>query len=499
MKMELRTSQTSLSSDGNSLTVQGIVNVPGQLSEVLGTVKQFREKIAPGAFQRAIEKAKDIHFLAEHDSKQVLSSTRNGSLTLEETDEGLYMEATISPTTWGRNYYQLISDGLIKNLSFGFRALKNSWTSLDNMAIRTVEELELYEISAVVNPAYIHSSISARSIDIVKDVNVPDLEELRNLNAEYSEKEEKDMIKMTNEKENRGMKEFEDIMRGNVEKRNLQMTTNGSSLIPQNVANEIVKRMVEISPIFAKAKKLSPEAGSIKVSREDDSIVASFLGEGDSILESALQFKFVELKQKRVGAAVSLSKQFINDAGIDIADYTKDLLARRTAKAIEKSMLVGKDGNEFQGIIHDADVITVANAATGTVTMDDLLSLYLSINPEFLSDSMFIIQRKFFNKIAKLKDGFGNYYFQNAVVNGKIQYRLFDVEVNITESLPDETPVVFGNITEAVSMLIKKEQGIMEITQDTTQALRGSALYVYDFFADSAVTNPQAVAKLKVS
>ncbi|MDZ4427306.1 hypothetical protein ORL82_23740 [Bacillus cereus] len=87
------------------------------------------------------------------------------------------------------------------------------------------------------------------------------------------------MIKMTNEKENRGMKEFEDIMRGNVEKRNLQMTTNGSSLTPQNVADEIVKKMVEISPIFAKAKKLSPEAGSIKVSREDDSIVASFLNQ----------------------------------------------------------------------------------------------------------------------------------------------------------------------------------------------------------------------------
>ncbi|MDZ4427305.1 HK97 family phage prohead protease [Bacillus cereus] len=185
IKMELRTNQTSLRSDGNSLTVQGIVNVPGELSEVLGTVKQFREKIAPGAFERAIAKAKDIHFLAEHDSKQVLSSTRNGSLTLEETGEGLYMEATISPTTWGRNYYQLISDGLVRNLSFGFRALKDSWTSLDNMAIRTVEELELYEISAVVNPAYIQSSISSRSIDIVKDVNVPDLEELRKINSEY--------------------------------------------------------------------------------------------------------------------------------------------------------------------------------------------------------------------------------------------------------------------------------------------------------------------------
>lgn len=492
--MELRSNQTSLNSDGD-LVVKGYVNKPGQLSQVLSSgVKKFREKVAPGAFSKAIEnRTKDIDFLGEHDNKQVLASTKNESLTLLEDGDGLYMEARISPTTYGRDYYQLIKDGLIQSMSFGFRSLRDSWEHVNGMAIRTVHELELYEVSAVKEPAYTQSAIAARGINLIEEIEVPDE------NTKHSKKEEKDMIKMTNEKENRGMKEFEDIMRGNVEKRNLQMTTNGSSLIPQNVANEIVKKMVEVSPIFAKAKKLSPEAGSIKVSREDDKVVAAFLGEGDSILESALQFKFVELKQKRVGAAVSLSKQFINDAGIDIADYTKDLLARRTAKAVEKSMLVGVGENEFQGVINDADIITVSNATAGNVTMDDLLSLYLSINPEFLSDSMFIIQRKFFNKIAKLKDGFGHYYFQHAVVNGKIQYRLFDVEVHITEALPDDTPVIFGNITEAVSMLIKKEQGIMEITQDTTQALRGSALYVYDFFADSAVTNPQAVAKLKVS
>src|SRR4051812_11995528 len=100
-QMELRTSNIEVrSNDDDSLTVSGYVNKTGQLSEVLGASKQFREKIAPGVFKRAIERAKDIHFLAEHDNKKLLASTRNGSLNLQEDDKGLFMEARISPTTW---------------------------------------------------------------------------------------------------------------------------------------------------------------------------------------------------------------------------------------------------------------------------------------------------------------------------------------------------------------------------------------------------------------
>src|SRR5689334_3203364 len=81
MKMELRVQNAELrsSSDG-SMTVSGYVNKTEQLSETLGVTKRFKEKIAKGAFTQAIQNApQDIHFLAEHNNKQILASTRNGS------------------------------------------------------------------------------------------------------------------------------------------------------------------------------------------------------------------------------------------------------------------------------------------------------------------------------------------------------------------------------------------------------------------------------------
>ena len=175
MKMELRVQNAKLhaNTDG-TMTVSGYVNKTGQLSNVLGVTKRFVEKIAKGAFSRAIQSAtRDIDFLAEHKSKLLLASTRNNSLKLTENEQGLFMEAAITPT-WGKDYYELIDSGILRNMSFGFRTIKDSWKLLEsNLYERTIEELELFEVSVVRDPAYSQSTIAARGIDLVEDIDIP--------------------------------------------------------------------------------------------------------------------------------------------------------------------------------------------------------------------------------------------------------------------------------------------------------------------------------------
>lgn len=174
--MELRVNPTSMTTnDDGTLFVAGYVNKTEKESRMLGKGQKFKEVIKRGAWQTAIEKADEIHFLAEHDKSKILASTRNGSLQLREDDQGLYMEATISPTSWGKDYYQLIKDGILQNMSFGFRAVKDAWRNVGSHFERTVNELELFEVSVVRDPAYAQSSISARGIDLVED-EVPQTE-----------------------------------------------------------------------------------------------------------------------------------------------------------------------------------------------------------------------------------------------------------------------------------------------------------------------------------
>lgn len=166
---DFRTSKT----DNGKMIVSGYVNLTGEFSDPLTISRdeRFIETIAPGAFQRALERAEklgnDIDFLAEHDTTKILSSTRNKSLTLVEDDKGLFMSAIITPTTWGRDFYNLISDGIIRNFSFGFTVEEENdeWEFNSNgLHKRVIRDLDLFEVSIVRYPAYPQSYVEARNL-----------------------------------------------------------------------------------------------------------------------------------------------------------------------------------------------------------------------------------------------------------------------------------------------------------------------------------------------
>lgn len=332
--------------------------------------------------------------------------------------------------------------------------------------------------------------------------------EIRELNDQISELEsrQKDgVVKTETMEEKRNMEKEKEIRaieqylrrQDGEEVRDLQKTTQGGAVIPENVEGTIVLKMEDTSPVFARARKFASVAGTLKIAKESALTSAGFVGEGNDVLDQQISFEEVKLTQKRVGAAISLSNQLINDSAVDIVSYSLDLLSRRTAKAVEKSILVGSAPEEFKGIINDPEIGNVE--VSGAVGIDNLLDLYNAVHPQFLDTSAFIMQRNFFNQIAKLKDGNGHYYMQNGVINGKLTYTLFGAEVLVTDALPDATPVLFGSIEESYAIMIKQGFSLQHVTGDTTQALRGSQLLVLDGYMDGAVYNPQAIAKLTVN
>lgn len=173
-KLELRMMQTSISTNEDGMIVEGLVNKTESWSHVLGVRKKFREKITKGAFDKAIQVAPRIDFLAEHDSSKLLATTENGSLELWEDSEGLKMRAHICPTSYGKDIYELMKSQIVRHMSFGFRVVSDKWKKLSNGTFeRIVESLELSEVSVVRNPAYPQSAIAARGIELVEDVEIP--------------------------------------------------------------------------------------------------------------------------------------------------------------------------------------------------------------------------------------------------------------------------------------------------------------------------------------
>lgn len=124
----------------------------------------FIERIAPGAFDKAVADG-DVRALVNHDTGRVIGRTRSGTLRLATDSRGLKVEIDVPDTADGRDLLTLVERGDISGMSFGFRVTKQEWDETGDMPVRTIQEVELFEVSAVAFPAYDDTSLAKRSLE----------------------------------------------------------------------------------------------------------------------------------------------------------------------------------------------------------------------------------------------------------------------------------------------------------------------------------------------
>ena len=148
-------------SEGQTALIRGHAAVFEQLSEDLGG---FRERIAPGAFSKTI-KNRDVRALWNHNTDYVLGRQGAGTLRLSEDVKGLAIEIDPPATQFATDLMISMQRGDINQMSFGFMTVSDRWDKVDGEWIRTLLELELYEVSPVTFPAYPQTDVSARALD----------------------------------------------------------------------------------------------------------------------------------------------------------------------------------------------------------------------------------------------------------------------------------------------------------------------------------------------
>lgn len=152
--------QVRAENDGEQPRIVGYIAMFGQLSVDLGG---FIEQIAPGAFARTILES-DIRALWQHNPEYVLGRTKSGTLALREDETGLQIEIAPPPTQWARDAVASIQRGDVDQGSFGFEVRRELWNWNVQPPIRTLLDVELFDVSPVTYPAYPSTSLAVRSL-----------------------------------------------------------------------------------------------------------------------------------------------------------------------------------------------------------------------------------------------------------------------------------------------------------------------------------------------
>lgn len=125
-------------------------------ASTFGNIDRTKDIIAPNAFKRCLDGGRKVKMCWQHDM-----STPIGSFpVMKEDDYGLYVEGRINlGTMMGREAYALLKAGDLDSMSIGF--MVKEYDIDKNSGVRTIKEIDLWEISVVTEPANTMAQVTA--------------------------------------------------------------------------------------------------------------------------------------------------------------------------------------------------------------------------------------------------------------------------------------------------------------------------------------------------
>ena len=141
---------------------------------VFANVDSYNDRIQKGAFVNTINGTNRdrIAFCKDHDLRDVIGVI----VDLREDEKGLWFRAKISKTRDGKDVEILLEDGALKEFSIGYITKAYEWN--EEEGIRTLTEIELWEISLVTRAANDQAKVTATEIKSEDDTRGLSDEEL---------------------------------------------------------------------------------------------------------------------------------------------------------------------------------------------------------------------------------------------------------------------------------------------------------------------------------
>jgi HK97 family phage major capsid protein len=160
-----------------------------------------------------------------------------------------------------------------------------------------------------------------------------------------------------------------------------------------------------------------------------------------------------ELKLKKLGAIVSLTRELIDDQEVDLFSFIATRVAEGFAKAEDKAFFVGEGSGdtangEYTGICNNASIpdvtLAVSKDAVTDITVEDIYEMIDTLPEGAQAGAKFYMNRTVRSAIRLLKDGDGRYIYQDPINNAGLA-TLAGKPVVTVEVMPTATVAEAGD------------------------------------------------------
>ncbi len=534
------------------------INIIEGIASEYDTIDKTGEIIRSGAFDSCIGKVIPIQVM----HAGVFSTV--GTATLEKSGKKLLIKGELFDNEMGKTIALAKSKGVQYNLSIGGKREDWGWEKIDGKEIIVTKKGVINEVSITGESQQAHpSAIVTKTLNENKeeeqmDINYVELakalatemekaeqgnksneemkkmqEEFKNLSSEL-EKVKGDnevlkqlqiivdkMDKTINELSTPGnfganginksmeleMEAFEKALKTSQDKSEFtkaMTTTDGASLIPQLLANEIVKDIREFSPFYADAKTYRGKGKSIEIPVRDSwTNTVEAVAEGSGVVaQGKLTYTTLEIAVGVIQSEMPVTDEMRDDSAFNIASEIREAVSEDFGAYLSEKILKGVYATDkFEGITVNTAVVTAAleTSTSLTVTADDLLDLEMKLKKQYRMGAKYYVSSTLYALMKKFKDKQEQYLWQNPLTQGAPStfngYAVVECPDMDVANIAGNFPCIFANLDKGYALF---ERIGMETEMDRLASTR-----IWNTITrmriGGKVKNPKAIALLKVS
>lgn len=245
---------------------------------------------------------------------------------------------------------------------------------------------------------------------------------------------------------------------GPVQFRDLSKLTAGAggNLVPTSFYDRLVAHLIETSAILQTSPTVLNTASgeTIQVPKTTAHSSAAIVTEAGAISESDPAFGQVSLGAFKYGTMIQVSRELLDDSGVDLEGYLAMQAGRALGNAFGAHMVTGTGTGQPRGVVTDATVgVTGGTGVTGAFTSDNLIDLqYSVIAPYRASRSAYwVVRDASLAAIRKLKGSDGQYIWQPSLVIGAPDLLLgkpIVTDPNVAATGLSAKSVIFGDFSQ---------------------------------------------------
>lgn len=273
----------------------------------------------------------------------------------------------------------------------------------------------------------------------------------------------------------------------------------GGYLCPDEFERNLIEALSEENVFRPLATVIKTSSGDRKIPIVTSKGEAVWIDEEKAYTLSDDVFGQASLSAYKVGTAIKVSEELLNDSAFDLSTYITKEFARRVGAKEEEAFFVGDGNGKPTGIFAASggaeDGVTTN---TANITFDDMMELFYSLKSPYRKKAVWVLNDSTVKALRKLKDGNGNYIWSPSVSAGipdTILNRPYYTSSYVPEGAAGSKAIAFGDFSY---YWIADRQGVTFKRLNEMFAMNGQVGFIASKRVDGRLILPEAIKTLTI-